>query len=673
MSSQKFVQVAVNLPLESVFDYSVPKQLKDSIAIGKRVWVPFRNRVIVGYIIGISEKTQIRRTRDIKEVIDEEPLLSGQMLEFTWWMADYYFCSWGKAIEAALPGPFKRGKTSLNLRKKEDILERVQTNSKPAENVLTPDQDKALMKILLHLDKGKFGVFLLHGITASGKTEVYFGAIAEALKNGKSAIVFVPEIALTPQTLERFIERFGKDKVALAHSRLTNSEKFRQWQRIKNGQAKIVIGARSAIFSPFENLGLIVVDEEHENTYKQEEAPRYNLINAAIKRAQLSKAVVILGSATPSLESSYQAKQRHFKLIELPERIVGRELPSVQIVDMRLQRRIGRRQPVLSKVLEDNISRCLQNKEQVILFLNRRGFSTFIHCSKCGFVLKCKRCNVALVYHFDRKILACHHCSYSTSLPDICPECNSNYIRYFGMGTQKVESELHRLFPEACITRMDSDALTKREAHFDVFEDFKSGKIDILVGTQMLAKGFDFPKVTLVGVMSADVTLNLPDFRASERTFSLLTQVAGRAGRGDVAGKVFIQTYTPDHYAIRCALAHDYHGFYQEEMVFRKQLKLPPYVHLVSVVLRSKGEKVLIEAANSLAKILRKKNKDKHLKVVGPAPAPISKLRGNFRWTVILKCKDVLGANKLLKKCFKKWKSSTKVKVVVDVDPVMVL
>lgn len=669
MSVKKFVQIAVNLPIKSVFDYSVPSFLQEKLAPGKRVWVPFGKRTIVGCIVGIMDKTKIKRTKDIKEIIDEEPLISEEMLELTRWMADYYFCSWGEAIDAAIPRPFKKGKTSLRLRIKEEPWPKEKPQEKAAENILTAHQDKALTKITQHLNKEEFGVFLLHGITASGKTEVYFAAIEEVLKKNKSAIVFVPEISLTPQAIERFVQRFGQEIVAVAHSRLSNSEKFLEWQKIRSGQAKIVIGARSAIFSPFQNLGLIVVDEEHENTYKQEDAPRYHLVTTAIKRAQLNEAVVILGSATPSLESYYQAKRGHFELIELPERIEGRLLPTVQIVDMNEQRRISKRQTIISKVLADNISNCLKKGEQVILFLNRRGFSTFLSCAKCGYVVKCKRCNVALVYHFDYKSLVCHHCNYKTEPPQICPECDSGYIRYFGIGTQKVESELHRLFPQAAIGRMDSDALAKKTAHFEAFTDFKTGKVNIMVGTQVLAKGFDFPKVTLVGVISADVTLNLPDFRASERTFSLLTQVAGRAGRGEIPGKVIIQTYTPEHYVISFAINHDFNSFYKQEIVFRKQLQLPPFMHIVGVMLRGKDENILKENAELLAQTFAKENKKKELYIVGPAPMPISKIRGYHRWVILLKGKEVLKINKLLKKCLEKCKLSAKLRLTVDVDP----
>ena len=673
MSNKKYVQVAVNLPLKDVFDYSVPDELQENLAVGKRVWAPFRNRTIVGFIVKISGHTTIPRTRDIKEIIDQVPLLSEEMLTLTRWMADYYFCSWGEAIEAAVSGPFKKGKTSVRLGKSIEPKGGIKESDEPLGHVLSAHQDKALIQINKCIEDGLFEVFLLYGITASGKTEVYFGAIEQALKKNKEVIVFVPEIALTPQTLERFTSRFTKEKVAVIHSRLSKGEKFLQWKRIKQGEVKIVVGARSAIFSPLKNLGLIVVDEEHENTYKQEDIPRYHLVTTAIKRAQISNAAVILGSATPSLESTYSARRNDFKLIELPERIKGRDLPAVQIIDMRQQRQRAKHLQVLSKLLEDHIAKCLKNKEQVILFLNRRGFSTYVHCSKCGYIMQCPRCNITLVYHFDEKKLVCHHCSYHVKTQELCPQCSGNYMRYSGTGTQKVESELHRLFPNARIGRMDSDALKKKDSHFEIFDDFKTRKIDILIGTQMLAKGLDFPNVTLVGVISADVTLNLPDFRASERTFSLLTQVAGRAGRGKTAGKVIIQTYTPDHYAIQCAIKHDYNAFYEQEMVFRKQLELPPYAHMINIVMRSKDKEKAMESAQALAKIIKQKSKDFKINMTGPSVMPVAKLRGYFRCGIIIKDKDVFRINDILRKSFEIWKVSSKVKVTVDVDPLMVV
>jgi len=533
------------------------------------------------------------------------------------------------------------------------------------------DRNRFIAKIIPYIKTEKFKVFLLHGITASGKTEVYFSAIEAVLKQNKTAIVFVPEIAITPQMVEWFILRFGRETIAVMHSRLSKGEKFIEWQRIKEGKVQIVIGARSAIFCPLKNLGLIVVDEEHETSYKQEETPRYNLVDTAIQRARICNALLILGSATPSLDSFYRAQHKQFELIELSERVYKRNLPLVQIVNKLRQK--GTKQVIFSKFLENSIKRCLQNKEQAMLFLNRRGFSTFVYCLKCGHTLKCKNCNVSLVYHFGGKYLICHHCNYHIPLPSFCPECNSKHLHYSGIGTEHVENKLRELFPKAVIGRMDSDVLRKKGAYFKIFTDFKSGKTDILVGTQILAKGFDFPNVTLVGVISADVNLNIPDFRASERTFALLTQVAGRAGRGKVPGRVVIQTYTPEHYAIRFALTHNYNKFYNQEIFFRKQLNLPPYTHMALIVFRSENEEITEKSCRVFSEILRKENKLKSLEIMGHFPLPLSKLRGYFRWGIIIKNKDVFVINNLLRKCLSLWKRHKQVKITFDIDPLTVI
>ena len=665
--SRKFVQVALNIPVHDVFDYAVPPHLSDAVAPGKRVRVPFRTQTMVGCVVAVNDRTSIPRVRDVESVIDETPLLGTEMLALTRWLADYYYCSWGEAIEAAIPVPFKKGRTSMRIRAAAATV--VPSTSRPAKNILTTHQDSALVRISRDIEQATHEVFLLHGITASGKTEVYFCAIEAVLQKGKTALVFIPEIALTPQTWEWFVERFGEDLVAVIHSKLSAGEKFTQWQRIREGTARIVIGPRSALFSPLCNVGLVVVDEEQEPSYKQEDAPRYHLVPAAIRLAQIHQAVVILGSATPSLESYHQAQQGAFRYIELPERISGKQLPQVQIVDMHGQPTRGRRRSIISRPLEDAISRCLDKKQQVILFLNRRGFSTYTSCQKCGHVMQCKRCSVALIYHFDEKMLVCHHCEFRVPASEVCPQCQGEYLRYQGVGTQKVESELHRLFPQAAIRRLDADAVTRKAAYFELFQDFKAGKIDIMVGTQMLAKGLDFPNVTLVGVVSADVTLNVPDFRAAERTFSLLTQVAGRAGRGDAAGRVIIQTYTPEHYAIRCAVHHDYRDFYAQEMVFRKELNLPPTSHLVMVTIRGRQEVAVQGTAEEFFQRAQKKNTFPAVSMIGPAALPLARLRGYYRWAVIFKTPQTLEVNALLDQCLSGWKPAAGVKLSVDVDP----
>ena len=663
-------EVAVGLPIDKTFHYSIPSALKDKIGIGKRAWVPFGQKRLVGYVVGFSDTSDVANIKAIEDVIDEKAVLDEEMLNLTRWLSEYYFCSWGAAIENSLPATIRNGKTGVMQRKppQEKLY-------KPSYDLTLTNQQKAALKpVLEDLKKGLSHIYLLFGITASGKTELYLQAISLALKQGKSSVVLVPEIALTPQTTERFKSRFG-DEVSVIHSRLSEGTRFREWQRANEGKCRIVIGPRSAIFSPVKNLGLIIIDEEHETSYKQEDSPRYHARDVAIKRAQLSGAIVILGSATPSLESYYNAKTGNYRLIKLTERILKRELPKVKVVDMRKEILHRKRVAVFSLALQDALQKTLIGKKQAMLFLNRRGFSTHLDCKKCGFVMECKRCKSVLVYHSDVGKLICHYCNRKFDVPNICPSCESAYIKFFGLGTQKVESELHRLFPGARISRMDTDATVKRGSHETILEDFKSGAVDIIVGTQMIAKGLDFPQVTLVGVVSADTSLNLPDFRASERTFDLLTQVAGRAGRGDELSEVIIQTYAPTHYAIISASRHDYEGFYEKEITTRRFLGFPPYYKIIKFTFRASKEERARHAAEELAKKMKSL---KGFKVMGPAPSPVIKVRGQFRWNCFLKFRPGpkfqpspfikgLGQLRPIVAEFKRGKGAF---MIVDVDPI---
>ncbi|MDD5423073.1 MAG: primosomal protein N', partial [Candidatus Omnitrophica bacterium] len=596
MNAPKYAQVAVALPIDRIFHYSIPASLSDRIAIGKRVFAPFTNRTVVGYVVGFSDEADVKETKDIVSVIDDSPIVSEEMLKLTAWVKDNYFCSWGEAIAAAIPGGIKKGGTAIGSRIKEphiNILDFPPTTP----HDLNEEQNKALKVIEECIDKKEHKTFLLHGITASGKTEIYLQSIEKVLSKERQAIVLVPEISLTPQTIERFVSRFG-DHVAVIHSRLTPATRFLEWKKIKDGKARIVVGARSAIFSPMKDIGVIIIDEEHETSYKQDDVPRYHARDVAEERARLNNCPLILGSATPSLESYYKAKKGEYKLVRLTKRIDERLLPKSKIVDMRMELATRKRVAIFSKVLLDAIEKTLKNEKQAIIFLNRRGFSTFISCKKCGLVLKCKRCDTVLVYHYDSKKLQCHYCDYTAQPPDICPKCRSSYIKYFGLGTEKVESELSHSFSHAHMARMDSDTTVKRGSHDKILGSFKSGDVNLLVGTQMIAKGLDFPQVTLVGIVSADVSLNIPDFRSSERTFNLLTQVSGRAGRGEDGGEVIIQTYAPGHYAILCAAKHDYDKFYEEEIVSRKELLFPPFINLVKITVRARNEELTRKAAS---------------------------------------------------------------------------
>ena len=661
----KYASVVIKLPIDKTFSYSIPQRLGSSAAVGKRVWVGFGPRRLVGYIVDISDKTDIKEPKPIESVIDREPIISEELLGLTRWISSYYLSSWGEAIEAAIPAVLRKGKTAV--RYKDPVKEKP---FKPGREHSPNDEQKdALKQIKGSLDKKQFLVYLLHGITGSGKTEIYMQAITHVLSKGQSSIVLVPEISLTPQTVERFKKRFG-DKVAVMHSALLGSERFREYERIRHGQAKIVVGARSAIFSPVKDLGLIVIDEEHETSYKQETTPRYHARETAIKRAELTKSTIILGSATPSLESYHKAAGGTYKLIELKKRIRDYDLPKVKIIDMRRELYKKSNTTVFSRPLRESIEHVIAKGKQAILFLNRRGFATFISCRKCGKVERCKRCDSVLVYHYSKKKIICHYCSWQAVPPEICPKCRSSYVKYFGMGTEKVESELHRYFPEGRMGRMDTDTTKKRGSHDKILGRFKRHSINILVGTQMIAKGLDFPKVTLVGIVSADTTLNLPDFRASERTFNLLTQVAGRAGRSKDGGEVIIQTYAPEHYAVLTASDHDYQAFYNREIISRRELRLPPFVHLIRLMLRSRKEEKVTKAAWDLAKIIKKSLND--VKILGPAPAVVSKVRNQYRWNIILKATDLEVTARRMKEILGSIKRTAGVIITADVDPISV-
>jgi len=536
---------------------------------------------------------------------------------------------------------------------------------------LTQEQSKTLEVITQYIKKGEFKVFLLHGITGSGKTEVYLQAIAEVLKAGKEAIVLVPEISLTPQTVERFKARFG-EKIAILHSKLSLGERYDQWCRIYSGKAEIVIGARSAIFAPLKNLGLIVIDEEHETTYKQyDSAPRYHARDVAIIRAKFTNAVTILGSATPSLETFYNTSIGKSHYLHLPSRIDHRPLPQIEIIDMKEEHKLGNRS-IFSLRLKETIEERLNKQEQVIIFLNRRGFATFIQCRDCGVTMRCPNCEITLTYHFTDKMLKCHYCNFQKISPQICPKCQGYNIRYSGTGTQKVEDELQKLFPKARISRMDLDTTIPKMAHEKILSSFKSQGIDILVGTQMIAKGLDFPNVTLVGVISADVGLNLPDFRASERTFSLLTQVAGRAGRGQTPGLVIIQTYNPQHPTILAARYQDYNAFYSQEIAFRKELSYPPFTHLTNIIIKGKDEGETIKLAQLIGTNLRIYNQNKDILILGPAPCPLTKIKEEYRWQILIKGKPK-SMRELVKSTLEQITIPRQLKLSIDIDPVGML
>jgi primosomal protein N' (replication factor Y) len=536
--------------------------------------------------------------------------------------------------------------------------------------------------------------FLLHGVTGSGKTEVYLQALAHALEQGKGAIVLVPEISLTPQTVERFKARFSSGKlqtlVAVLHSHLSAGERHDEWHKIRQGRARIVIGARSAIFAPVEPLGLIIVDEEHETSYKQEEAPRYHARDVAVMRGQMENAVVVLGSATPSLESYHNCKRGKFALLELPERVDDQKMPRVRVVDMRQAARSEKGIPIFSPQLKEAITQRLERKEQTILFLNRRGYSTSLQCPKCGYVANCPNCSLALTFHRQEQKLACHICGHFEKVPSVCPneKCRNPAIRFAGTGTQRVEETLAKLFPNARIKRMDADTMKRKDDYRKVLGDFRAGKTDILVGTQMIAKGLHFPNVTLVGIIYADLALHQPDFRAGERTFQLLTQVAGRAGRGDVEGEVFVQAFAPFHPAIQYARRHDFTGFYEQEMEFREQLKYPPVSRIALLTLKGRNEEKVKFSADHLKRILESKvqspkSKDSpggaapdfgpwtlDLIISGPAPAPLLRAETFYRYQIMLRTRAMSKLSQALAGIIGTLTLPEDVSLAVDIDPV---
>ncbi|WP_082389473.1 primosomal protein N' [Lysinibacillus sp. ZYM-1] len=501
---------------------------------------------------------------------------------------------------------------------------------------LTDEQQVALQAIIATMEQQQAQTFLLHGVTGSGKTEVYLQAIQKVLDEGKEAIMLVPEISLTPQMTERFRSRFG-EMVAVMHSGLSVGEKYDEWRKIQQGKVSVVVGARSAIFAPFTNIGLIILDEEHESTYKQEDSPRYHARDVAIWRSEYYNCPVILGSATPGLESFARAKKGVYTLLSLKLRALHQSLPTVFIADMREELRQGNRS-MFSQSLIEAIRLRLEKKEQMVLFLNRRGYSSFVLCRDCGTVVQCPNCDISLTYHRTTEKLKCHYCGYEEHVPQICPQCQSDHIRYFGTGTQKVEEELFKLFPEARVLRMDVDTTKHKGAHEEILGVFGEGQADILLGTQMIAKGLDFPNITLVGVLSADTSLHLPDYRAAERTFQLLTQVSGRAGRHDKPGEVIIQTYTPEHYAIELAKTQDYEPFYEREMFLRRRSSYPPYYYVALVQISHEDVMMAAEYAGRMADWLRG-NLSNQVAIIGPTTASIARLQNRYRYQCLIKYK----------------------------------
>jgi primosomal protein N' (replication factor Y) len=705
------------------------------------------NRNVVGYCVAVVSKPARRGLKSVVGVVDRQTLISPAILRLTRWMADYYFCPWGQVLDAVVPAGVRgqagtRGVTRLSvptavaaritqldlpakqaaalkllagsarpltaaelaaragctiapinaLRKKglvEEAADRISTHM-PAEPVvarekphkLNADQQQALGAVHDALHANEHRTILIHGVTGSGKTEVYIRAIEEVVHFGRQAIVLVPEISLTPQTVARFRARF--DRVAVLHSHLSDAERHAHWQRIARGEVDVVVGARSAVFAPTPHLGLVVLDEEHEGTFKQDSAPRYHARDVALRRAADQHVPLVLASATPSLESWYRAKQGEFLLVEMPRRVLRRPLPAVRTVDLRVREHGRWSRGAISRPLHQAMEAALRDGGQVILLLNRRGYSTHIQCPACGNVVRCPNCDLALTFHRHDNAAICHSCDHRVTVPTECPECQFDGLRFWGLGTQRLEAEVRARFPEHQCVRMDTDSMRGRGSHERALAAFRDGQAKILLGTQMIAKGLDFPNVTLVGVVNADTALHLPDFRAAERTFQLVTQVAGRTGRGPRGGRVLVQTFSPDAPAIAAAVRHDYAAFAASELPHRQEHGYPPFASMVRILVRGKQESVAAALADELGRRLREAASARSLsqdaaalasdvRVLGPAPAPFAKLRGSFRYQVQLQSVDAQRLREVTALATKGVKPPTGVLWTVDVDPLDML
>ena len=729
-----YIAVALPLGLDRTFTYAVPEKLRGRVRPGQRISVPFGrgNHLVTGWVVSGIETTDRAEVKPVIEILDAEPLLTEDLLDLAFWIGRYYVTPLGQVFEAILPAAVKRGagfktiqivmrtekpesEVGRILSKQRRVLDllaqggaalsprelarqagcttavikslqekgllRIKTRQmddfardlfieleEPKAIHLTVEQALALQRIKTLLTADKFGVVLLQGVTGSGKTEIYLRAIAEVVEAGRQAIVLVPEIALTPQTIRRFRERFTQ--VAVLHSNLSDVERHRQWRDIAEGRADVVIGARSAVFAPVRNLGLLVIDEEHENSFKQDTAPRYHARDVAIMRASLVGVPVILGSATPSLESYQNVRTvSHYQEARLTQRIGGRPLPPVRLVDMRREAADRQGHHVLSRPLEDAIAEAWRRQEQTILFLNRRGFATHLFCVKCGHAARCPDCDVGLTYHAKPGILQCHYCGRKSPPPERCPACSAETVHYWGTGTQRVEEEVRRKFGEIRVSRLDADAVAQRGGHEKILSAFRDGELDVLIGTQMVAKGLDFPNVTVVGVINADVALSLPDFRANERAFQLITQVAGRAGRGPKGGQVVVQSFQPEHLSIQLAAKHDYEAFAKDELESRKARGYPPFGRLARLIIRSQSRQKAAEAVQAMAGRLMEPARLAGIQMLGPQPCPVAKLSRFWRYHILLKSPNAKALLFLWDKVRGDLVPPGGVQMAIDVDP----
>ena len=738
---KSFAQVVVPSLLKDCLTYAVPDCMEQQLEVGMRVLVPLGKRRVTGILMGFCARPPVKEIREIIEPLDERPILDLALLQLCRWMARYYLAPLGEVASAVLPAGLRVESQRLVVpanpaasipagRAREVFLEvqrrrRVplktlskvagangyrildelvncgaveiretwrgkrtkekQLPSAPAEAAstiawpLTAEQETALGAISQRLEKGGFETFLLFGITGSGKTEIYLRALELAQKQKRRSLILVPEISLTPQLLDRIRARFP-GQVGVLHSALSPAERRSQWWRMMRGDVMVAVGARSSVFAPLPDLGLIIVDEEHDPSYKQEEGLRYHARDLAVVRGQLLDCPVVLGSATPSLESFHNGLEKRYRLLELTRRVAERSLPEVNNVDLRpvarevRNRQNGRGALMFSAQLEEAIKENHRRGRQTLVFLNRRGFANFLQCRLCGFVIRCPHCSVTLTFHLKQRQVKCHHCGFQKRSEDLCPECGNSTLAPSGVGTEQVEQELAKLIPQARIARMDRDTTQRRGSHERLLKEWEKGQIEILVGTQMIAKGHDVAGVTLVGVLLADLSLNVPDFRAAERTFQLLSQVAGRAGRGNDPGKVIIQTYAPDHYALQAVVTHDYRGFFCSEIEFRRALSYPPFTRLA--LLRLEGAKAAevercahLLGARLRAAVKKAGHEGEEFHILGPASAPIERLRGRYRFQILLKGRQSARVLEHARRAQNLFPGPRSVRFRVDVDP----
>ncbi len=684
------------------------------------------NKIIEGYVTGLTDTADIddKKIKPIHSLCEEYPVISEGRIELARWMQKKYYTTLSSCIQCIIPKRVNEKSFACIALNDEnealrDMIERVMSKDtkqkrvlslllggdaiplshiksilgidgapvsalikkgvvkkvyektyrgnfntslvkKTEPPVLTAEQENACNVIYEELESDSPRPVLIHGVTGSGKTEIYLRAIDRVLKSGRSAIVLVPEISLTQQTVERFVSRFG-DRVSVTHSKLNDGERYDQWTRARLGEISVMIGPRSAVFTPFEDPGIIIIDEEHESTYKSDQlSPKYDAREVAEKLSEIYGCVVVLGSATPSVVSYYRAEKGEYRLCTLENR-VNNLFPDIKITDMRVEMAY-KNFSLFSRELKNAVAENLERKEQTILFLNRRGYSTFVSCRQCGHVMMCDNCNVNYTYHKGIQNLCCHYCGKSIRVPEVCPECGSRHIKYFGTGTEKIEQEVNKYFPEARVLRMDFDTTQRKNSHQTILEEFRSGKADILIGTQMIAKGLDFSNVTLVGIVAADLSLNLGDYKSGEITYQLVSQVAGRSGRAEKKGRVIIQTYSPDNYSIRYAARNDYKGFYAQEIAYRRQMIYPPFTNLFNVLLTGEDEEHVKKCMSGLVYIMDHYNKNNMFTLMGPTPAVISKINNNYRWQVTVKCADEEKLRNYVLFCLDKLKEKTDTK-----------